>query len=468
MKDDKGFTLIETLIAISYITFITVALSLALSSVYSDINFSNTYKDADDTAFDNIQSDSTKVDKTISDTSDGKIVDHDTGELKISGRNDTIKVKTSYSKKNAGNDSVEYRSFNPALGTQLKYVYFVESSNGNITQQESLKAYEQDYGIDEFKDLPEADYTGMSESNAAWGKWSFIGWSTQSKEESATDEKGNTSYYKVGDPKYLITNSNFETFVNNAELYNKSNSDYYTIYATYIFSKDIPQNDADKDLLKVTGDPLRTTQDLNNLQRLADTAAYLIKKNGIASLSNDFTEPALNALEGDYGLEILHFRQYGWPVLANTEYHSANTDLHVIKRPDKNPFTVNPLYNKITKIGSGTKFTGGYKNGFLYKMFMGDIDSSGKKLFSGIEYDLNKVGNYDTNDWRGVNYSYHCLLFSNAIIDTRDSDLYSLYMKIDKETKKVEVFVATVIGTSNNYKFSIFNNGLYYASASFA
>ena len=191
----------------------------------------------------------------------------------------------------------------------------------------------------------------------------------------------------------------------------------YEIVPAYLFSKDVEGTSADTKLLNFAAPTIRESLDNRNITSLANAAAQYIKKNGVDSLDSYLTADAQSAIFGN-GLELLHFRENGWPRIATKNYGTG-------RGSSMTSYENTRAYQNITKIGDGST----YKTGFF------------DTVFKSIGYDLSKTD--DPTDWRGINYKYNILLFGDKVADNNQLK-NSMFMQINKENKTVRIWVGTV------------------------
>lgn len=430
---NKGFTLIETIVSIALISAIMTALSFGVASSYREYISSNAYKRESDTDLLNIQqpytNDSTimkkSVDYTMTTTTDGK------------------ETKTSLAMYNSTNkdDSISLSRFEAQASNFKESLSFkfltINTYNGKISTISELN----NYPISSFDDLPATNYDALDTMNKEWGIWSYVGWSlvnlnntswkTQEKTKTGIimyrDTHQNISLY-CGNPnpaplnssyEGLITSSNFVTIQKMVENHQIDLS-HYALVPAYLFSKDVEETPVDTDLLNNTQPAVRESIDTRNLSNLANAAAKYIKEHGVDSINSYLTPNAKDAIYGQ-GLELLHFRENGWPRIATKDYGKGKGSSMTSYETDE----WNREYQTITKLGEGST----YKTGFF------------DTVFKSIGYDLSKTD--DPSDWRGINYKYNILLFENKIAD--NSDLKnSLFMQVNREKKTIRLWVGTV------------------------
>lgn len=457
MKNQNGFTLVEVIVALALVTMITGILATSLAQTLRYFNDANVYKKESDAAFDTIQSDSTDIQYKT----EYKLVSTDSDNKKNSVR---VRV-SSYTDKSSKN-KLTYQSIDVKLGMVFDYTLNYSDKN-NSKKTETLSELK-DYGIQKFDDLPGTNYSALQKMSDEWGDWAFIGWSTSLKTYTApsTGRK-----YINGNPEAasasnnwqgLITSENFMDFKNAVATGQVKN---VTLYATYMFSYDVSDYTDDIDLIKMTPDSIRQKQDNVVLNKLAKYAAGIIKEKGTSAIDNCLSGNYRSAIYGN-GLEILHFREGGWPVEANTNYYTQNND--------RNPQTgyydygqqyeTQNYYKNYPKIGTAPGYTQGFKknDGFFYETFA-----------NGIGFDLTKVGNpiygkpeKKEKSWRGINYDYNSLLFGSPIMDLNNRFRLSLFMKVDKSAQTVTIWVNRIAIDGSSDSSGI--NKPYTATASYA
>ncbi|MGM9952586.1 MAG: prepilin-type N-terminal cleavage/methylation domain-containing protein [Intestinibaculum porci] len=454
MKNQNGFTLVEVIVALALVTMITGILATSLAQTLRYFNDANVYKKESDAAFDTIQSDSTDIQYKT----EYKLVSTDSDNKKNSVR---VRV-SSYIDKSSKN-KLTYQSIDVKLGMVFNYTLKYSDKNNN-TKTETLSELK-DYGIQKFDDLPGTNYSALQKMSDEWGDWAFIGWSTSLKTYTASSTGRK---YINGNPEAasasnnwqgLITIDNFKDFKNAVATGQIKN---VNLYATYMFSYDVPNYSDDIDLLKATPNSIRISQDNKNLKKLAQYAASLIKEKGTSAIDNCLSGNYRSAIYGN-GLEILHFREGGWPVEAYSSYYTYGGDLNdkwwnkSIYMQYGKEYETSSYYLNIPKIGNASGYTQGFKknDGFFYEVFS-----------NGIGFDLTKIGNPTSKTWRGINYGYNSLLFSDQMMDNNNQFKYSLFMKIDKDSKEITVWVNQV--ATNGISDSTGINPTYSATASYA
>ena len=479
MKNQNGFTLVEVIVALALVTMITGILATSLAQTLRYFNDANVYKKESDAAFDIIQSDSSDIQYKT----EYKLVTTDS-----SNKKDSVRVRLSSYSDSSSTNKLVYQSIDVKLGVVFNYTLNYTDKN-NKTKTETLSELT-DYGIQNFEDLPGTNYSALQKMSDEWGDWSFIGWSTSltTYTASSTGLK-----YVNGNPQIasaannwqgLITKDNFMEFKNAVASGQTKN---VKLYATYMFSYDVPNKPDDIELINNTPPSICIDQDNKNLTKIANYAASILKSTGTSAVDNCLSGTYRSAIYGD-GLELLHFRKGGWPVEAqsarsyfSSKYNVSNT--YFTKDGDndgdngyydsgrlydyKKKYENQNYYKNYPKIGNATGYTNGFvkNDGFFFEIF--------KK---GIGYDLTQVGNPNlpdptpsnipTTPWRGINYNYNSLLFGPKIMDTSNCFKYSLFMKIDKNTKNVTVWVNTVANDGTSDSSGI--NASYSATASYA
>lgn len=503
----KGFTIIETIIGIALLAVIMGSLGTAVYQTVKVFLDSNDYKTAGDYSFEHIQStdDTGKTNDTnwkIASTYT-KTYKDDQGATKTQTdtTTDPIQITSFKNSKSIAKNQVQLNTFITTIGTKISYSYLSNVQDNNSAQEISELT---DKGITSFDDLPDPSYSALNQSsngrksnNEEWGKWSFVGWSGGDLKKYIDNHKRPHKYYYTGDIKIyplreqninddwkgLVTRDNFDDFINFVNEKLAIDPSYKPkLKAAYIFSKDVDGSLIEGRMLlgdennnSSTTQNTRRQRDIDNLQNLSSMAASILKEEkGV--LSSNFDDNGLNAVTG-YGIEILHFRENGWPVLAqnrmnNDSYHSGNLN------DNATYYEKTKGYNNYYKVGTYNSYTGGIdvnnrgttKTGFLDRVF-----------YEGIGFNLGLCGHYnDYGRYHGINYDYNTLLFGNDIltdsepkISIYDSETLSLYMKINQERRndnKYNVTVTTWVGTvsnpnNNNYSMTILHG--YSASASF-
>lgn len=482
---NKGFTLIETVVSIALIASIMTVLSFGVASSYREYINSNAYKKESDIDLGNIQepfrNDSTilkkSVDYTMKATINGKT--HSTALSMYNTTNTDPSISLS---------RFEAQESNFKSSLSFKYLT-VSTFNGETKSIDELN----NNAISSFDDLPTTNNEALEGMNKEWGIWSYVGWSLVDLNNSSwkTQDKTKTGIimYKdnnkkiklyCGNPNPAPLNSSYEglitrdNFTEMQKMVENKQIDlsHYALVPAYLFSKDIGETNADTELLKDTSQLVRKSfVDERNISNLAKAAAKYIKSNGIESLSGDLDLTANKALCNN-GLELLHFREAGWPVEAssttyykNSEYYKKNS-LYYNKGGDLRrdsaylrygePYENSNYYKNYPKIGNTSGYTNGFKNqGFLYETFM-----------KGIGYDLTKVRSTNSTAWRGINYDYNSLLFGDDLMQDNNQFQYSLFMKIDENSKTVTVWVNRVASDGSSNSNGI--NSSYSATASYA
>lgn len=468
MKNKKGFTLIEVVISIALIAVIMGILFSAVAQTLNYYNKANVYKKESDAAFDTIQSDSSDIQYKT----EYKLVTTDSSDKK-----ESVRVRISNYSDNTSTNKLTYQGMDVKLGTKFTYnIVYTNKDHVNVsTRLNELN----DYGVQTFEDLPDTNYSALKTMSDQWGDWSFVGWSTTLHTYSNT-RNWHTYKYKNGEPKEasapnwkgLITKNNFLDY---KKAVDSGQITDVNLYATYIFSYDLDYDD-DIKLLKETQESTRTTQDNKNLNKLAKYAASILKDKGTSVVDHCLDDNNCRSAIYEDGLEILHFRENGWPVEAATScsipdsryiYYTRGVDLINILDPYLKygkRYEMSNYYKNFPKIGDDSNYNGGFKgnDGFFYETFK-----------NGIGYDLTKVGGpivgRDQNGytfWRGINYSYNCLLFGPEIMDDSNQFKYSIFMKIDKNSKNVTVWVNNVANNGTSDSTGI--NSSYSATASYA
>ncbi len=429
----EGFTLIETVVSIALIASIMTVLSFGTASSYREYINSNAYKKESDIDLGNIQEPYTKdsttlkksVDYTMQTTMDGK-----TQSTALSMYN-TMNTDPSIS---LSRFEAQASNFKKSLSIQS---LAISAKNGQLSPIAGLD----DYTISSFDDLPSTNYDALDSMNKDWGIWSYVGWSLVDLNNTTwqTQQKTNTGivmYYDdqnkanlfCGNPnpapvsssdyEGLITSTNFEEIMEKVEN-GKIDMSHYALVPAYLFSKDVPGTHTDTDLLNYAKSTVRESIDNRNITNLANAAAQYIKKNGVDSLSSNsyLTPDAQSAIFGN-GLELLHFRENGWPRIATKNYGTS-------RGSSMTSYENTRAYQNITKMGDGST----YKTGFF------------DTVFRSIGYDLSKTD--DPTDWRGINYKYNILLFGDKVADNNQLK-NSMFMQINKQNKTVRIWVGTV------------------------
>ncbi len=434
MKSRKGFTLIEIVVSLALLTMSFSVLAYSLSAGYSQYNRSNQYKKSSDKDLAEIQK------ATIADDSNTSVDSQYTMEAK--GK--SVKVDL-YTYKDPSSSSAPSLSRFEAKDSEfnsnaVKFEYYsVDAKTSQTSKINELEGRR----ILNFDDLPGIQYSALNKSNEDWGKWSYIGWSTQIHNYEGVyagepEEASSTNGYKG-----LITESNFKQVLQ----YYKNQKIPQKLYATYVYSKDVSGNQNEMYLLAAATQKTRFQRDQDNVRLLASKAAELIKENGLSIITSNFGS---NSPVTSTGIEVLHFRENGWPVLANTVYYQwkePNAYYSTFEESDKKPYKFFP------KIGNDKIYTGGVgSSGFLYRVFN-----------EGIGFDLSQTGNSTTNTdfYHNINYDYNNLFFGDAFLtdsykgflgfwhNKTSQHLYSLFMKVDTTNKIVRVWAGQVTSSSS-------------------
>lgn len=450
----KGFTLIETIISITIITTLLLSLGIEVTNSIHIFNDAKKYNDADDSAFENAQNTSYTKNKTV--YSNYQI----TGELNNSGSN--IKpIPVEVTKYQHPQNSNVYRPRFNSLDSLIGNYFEFSSIDGKSGRIEDLS----NVGINKFEDLPDASNSALKNDNRTWGKWSFVGWSlgTYTSEDAYGTKNGDPkaaefSSYSNGKTTVwqctfsgLITSSNFDQFMSWYQYQKSINANFQpTLYPAYIFSRDISGNDNEVSYRMRAGADFLTKVDTDNIEKVASEAAAIIKNQGISAVEKQFTPTAWNALTNEKGLEILHSREVGWCVLANTQYYSYGNSSSIGIERDliwwMSNYSRNESYKKFAKIGNNDSFTGGVKDGFLYHTF-----------YDSIGYDLNEIN--DKQEYLNINYNnsgensvgYNCLFMSSDLKAKQDDQIYSVFMKISNN--QVTVTYGTIDSNGNVIPF---------------
>ena len=466
LKNKNGFTLIETVITIALIAGIFTILGNVVYQTTTMMLDAKKYTDATDSLYDDIQSDSQYKNNLycLKVTKDGST---DSTTIPIRAKESQMKAN------NRSDDILELNSFNTSLGYYFKfgYIYSIWIDKNDVPNQPKLsekKKVDVDkipqldgWGVTKFSDLPNLkniDDTNSKELqtiNNDFGKWAFVGWSTEVDDDIKTPCKrqtftlGNTDIASNSNGwKGLLTENNFNdylSYVKSKYPTPDSTSASVQLYATYIYSRDLYDDHGldDTYLKNRIGNSTTQTVDMRTLQELADSAANLIKMSSMSDIQTQFGGSGskyYQALTSESGIEVLHFRENGWPVVAENPYRSLVSTLET------------KTYSTTTKIGDQNNYYGGTKKGqFLYN------------VFQGIGYDFTKIGNQYWYDWLGVDYDYSCLMFSSDFDDKNDkSHPYSLFMRLNENTNTVSFWIAKFDG---NGKPSLY--GSYIANATY-
>ena len=440
MKNRKGFTLIEIVVSLALLTMCFSVLSYSLSAGYSQYNQSNRYKKSSDKDLSEIQK------ATISDDSNVTVDSQYTMEAKgksvkvdlYTYKDPSVSSAPSLSRFEA-NDS-EFKS------NAMRFEYY------NVDSQTNRQDYIQELDgrkLSSFDDLPGTQFTALKQSNEDWGKWAFIGWSTATDKYNGSWTGQAKLATRENNYQGLITRDNFEEVME----YYRNTKKTPKLYATYTYSRDVGGNQNELVLLYNTDKSIRFAKDQSNIKAIASKAAELIKENGLSIITSDF---GTNSAISSTGIEILHFRENGWPVLANKVYYNRGNNN--LTNYESGSWSSWPLknwgdyqYQSFPKIGDGTNYKGGiFSNGFLYKAFN---DSIG--------FDLTKVGNAISyrGNYRNINYGYNNLFFGDAfktdaqvngnrVISQSFQHLYSLFMKVDTTNKTVRVWAGQVTSST--------------------
>lgn len=464
IMNEKGFTLIETIISLAIITSLLLSLGIEVTNSIHTFNDARRFNDATDSAFENAQNISYTQNKSVYSNYQitGNVYQDNNKVGELSESDSTYSpIPVGVTKYKHPKNSNIYRPEFDALDSLIgNYFEFSAIDGGGRIEDLS------NVGINKFEDLPDASNTALDKDNKTWGKWSFVGWSlrTYQAEDAAKTLNGDpkaaefTSYTYGGKTiwectnKGLITSSNFDQFMSWYQ-YQKSQDENFepTLYPAYIFSRDISGNDNEVIYRMRAGADFLTKVDTDNIEKVASEAAAIIKNQGISAVEKQFTPTAWNALTNGKGLEILHSRQVGWCVLANTQYYSYGDSSSIgIERNlylwDRNK-SRNEAYQKFAKIGNNDSFTGGVKDGFLYHTF-----------YDSIGYDLNEIN--DKQEYLSINYGnsgenpvgYNCLFMSSDLKAKQDDQIYSVFMKISNN--QVTVTYGTIDSNGNVIPFT--------------
>ena len=444
---NKGFTLIETIISIALIGSIMTVLSFGVASSYRDYVNSNKYKSESDIDLENIQEPFTADSSTLT-----KYVDY---SMKVEGAKGIPLAVYNTTNTNKSISLSRFEAQQSNFKDAKSFTFnIVDPYTGNLTEIEKLK----NYPISSFEDMPTTNYDALDSMNKAWGKWSFVGWSLtklkgKNNKPNVMSYTGDGRTLYCGNPNYatsatgyegVITESNFSTIMD-AIKNGTINLDDYTLVPSYFFSRDVTGR-ADSELLKEADPPVRQAVDHRNLNNLAQAAAQYIKKNGLDGVNSVLTSDAENAIYGN-GLEILHFREDGWPQVARK---------YIYHLDDGGPSGGGNLsYEKSSGYLSQIKIDDGstWKTGFIYD------------TFNAIGYDITKADSRNT--WKGINYKYNIFMFGDSIKDNF-KHLYSLFIQINQSKKTVRVFIGTVKSNWRNVTYLYSIGGYYDVTASYA
>lgn len=441
--NEKGFTLIETIISLAIITSLLLSLGIEVTNSIHTFNDARRFNDATDSAFENAQNISYTQNKSVYSNYQitGNVYqdNNKVGELSESDSTySPIPVGVTKYKhpKNSNVYRPRFNSLDSLIGNYFKFSS-IDGKSGRIEDLSNV-------GINKFEDLPDASNSALKNDNRTWGKWSFVGWSlgTYTSEDAYGTKNGDPkaaefSSYSNGKTTVwqctfsgLITSSNFDQFMSWYQYKKSINANFQpTLYPAYIFSRDISGNDNEVKYRMRAGADFLTKVDTDNIEKVASEAAAIIKNQGISAVEKQFTLTAWNALTNGKGLEILHSRQVGWCVLANTQYYSYGDSSSIGIERDLDwwgsDYSRNEAYKKFAKIGNNDSFTGGVKDGFLYHTF-----------YDSIGYDLNEIN--DKQEYLSINYGnsgenpvgYNCLFMSSDLKAEQDDQIYSVFMKI--------------------------------------
>lgn len=457
MKMNHGFTLIETIISVALLGALLSGLGAAIYQTTNSFLKTNDYSKQDDEAYDQIQNaNSTKAvtldyemtgyykrkkynaqtqsysdDTSILDKSSNLKTYQDSSEALKSGYSCKFNVKTqTYTSKSNGYKDVSLTSL-AATGDRI---FNLDSANtGHLFK---------DYGISSFDDLPDTNYKELNALNQTWGKWAYIGWSTAQYTyySTATKKYYVTGLNQIASPENnwqgIITKDNFDAWIKYLDDNNIKASDV-NLYLTYAYSIDSAKTD-ETDILQNTkiNDPtILTNKDISQLSQLATTAAQKIKRDGLSSLQSYFGADLTNSLYSDNGVEILHCRENGWALLANTDYFSFGNNLKIYYENSNG-------YQKFPKIGHAATYYGGVKEGFLNDVFN-----------DAIGLNLNKLGSYTNNNhYYNVDYNYNQLFFGSNTQMYGTYPTPSVMMKLSKDNDTNTLTVTFYVG-------SILSNG---------
>ena len=419
----KGFTLIETIVTIALIASIMTVLSFGISISYHNYVDSNAYKKESDIDMENIQkpytNDSTTLKKSVNYTMT-TVSDNQSTSLAM--------YNTSHSDASISLSRFEAQASNFKDAKTFSY-YTVDPTSGNLTKITALN----NYTISSFEDLPSTNYEALDDMNKAWGPWSFIGWSvtkitknsdgTVSGDVMSYTDRGKRLY--CGNPNYASSKTKYEgviTSENYADVMSAIengtiNLDDYALVPAYFFSQDVPNTTADTRLLMQADQLVRRDMDARNMDNLTKAAVSYIKENGLSEVNSALNTQAQTAIYGN-GLELLHFRENGWPQVARKNLLNGHGSRN-------SSYETSSYYQNQTKIDNGSI----WKSGFIYEMFQG------------IGYDIKETD--DENDWLGIHYKYNILMFGDQLKDD-GSHPYSLFIQINKEKKTVRLWVGSV------------------------
>lgn len=430
MTMNKGFTLIETIVSIALISAIMTVLSFGVASSYREYISSNAYKRESDTDLLNIQQPYTN-DSTIM----KKSVDY-TMTTKTDGKENKISLAM-YNSTNK-DDSISLSRFEAQQSNFKKSNYFtyytVDPNTGKLKQITELN----NYTISSYEDLPTTNYDALNEMNKTWGPWCFIGWSLArvikgsngtstvkdvKKDIMSYTDKGKTLY--CGNPNYASKSNGYLGVINEANYKDivdaidngTINLNDYALLPAYFFSQDVAGTAADTVLLTGADGVVRRDMDARNMKNLAKAAAQYIREKGTDGINSDLNGAAQNAIYGK-GLEIVHFRENGWPQVARWPLWNGNGSMN-------SDYENKPYYQNQTKIDNGST----WKTGFIYE------------TFHAIGYDIKETD--DKDDWLGIHYKYNILMFGDQVKDNKEHP-YSMFMQVNKTAKTVRIWVGTV------------------------
>ncbi|WP_164121147.1 prepilin-type N-terminal cleavage/methylation domain-containing protein [Sharpea azabuensis] len=482
----KGFTLIEVIVSIAILSIVLGVMSTGVNMVYRHYNASNSYKDDSDNALLNVQG-------AYHQDTQMKGADY---MLEISGDDIDKKIQlftytsASYHKKliNSTSTAEEKKEavYLTRLEAQSKEIdtkfYLVDAKTGRASQVQGLETV----SVNKFDDLPNESWDSLANMNNEWGKWSFAGMSLSPaiyddngnliyvKENKYYNKRTNEERYKKpiweyidvnkrNDSQYfytgyskpleydgaanewkgIITEDNFKDFKNKVKS-GEIDMKKYALVPTYFFSKDIYDSPLDTILLNDADNNLREKKDAKNIQALAEIAAKMIKDNNLQYLDNELTSTNnKNALYGD-GLEIIHFREAGWGIIAENDYNYKG---------GQSQYETSNIYRNLPHLSNGWNES----NGFF------------KEMFQNIGLDITELNN--SKDWLGIHYGYNRILFSDKIADQNATKPYSLFMKVDKMNKNVTVFVGEAqknLGGWSDPRKNMVISPNYVATASYA
>ena len=472
---NRGFTLVESILTFALLAIMLTILGTAIYRTTQSFIETSSYANNDDDTYDTAQSvnDADNYETKYSLTGKAEMLNSSGNVISTNDKDVSTNLRIAINKNNK-DSSISYSRLSGSLGTIFPYFNY-DSTKSGWGQSSSQITDLNNYGVKSFEDLPGTNYSALDELNNNWGKWSFIGWSTTLIEYS----NSGITYY-LGKPdaassqnnwQGLITKDNFENFENYYNSLSDQQKGNIKLYPTYMYSKDIPESKYETTLLGNANNTIRTNQDYKNIQALANKASELVAKEYSNHSSLEDTLKALgfnsttsNALMSETGLEILHFRENGWPVLANNHYSNLQggilgefySGIEGSTQTDRNKKKFYDIkrskYFNIVKIGDGNLiddnisnlsqyYQGGVYNGFLYHVFN-----------DGIGFNLRKCGsNINYRHYLNMNYDYSSLMFGNSITNSITNCSKSMFFKVSENDGELSftVYMGTLTSTGS-------------------